>query len=154
MAKRFVKEYANYEKERLHDIPFIHDWDWMKKSEKMDKYVSAYERGLITEREAMKKISEIADGDIVKVGIPETFYTGGGIWVTVMFSGMQNHYYAIDSESINIGEECLTLYTDGFEDDDLTPFMEMAWSKGIDELSHYRRQIYDRMKADLIAEMD
>ena len=149
MAKRFVKEYANFEKQILREIPGIHDWDLERKVEKINKYVGAYERGLICEREAMGKISEIASDDVIKYGVPNTFYTGGGIWVTVMFNGMQNHYYAIDNNSINIGQECLTLYTDGFSEYDDTPFMEMAWSKGIDELSHYRKGVYDMMKADL-----
>lgn len=150
MAKRFVKEYANFEKQILCEIPNIHNWDLARKVDKINKYVTAYERGLICEREVMGKISEIASEDVIKSGVPNTFYTGGGIWVTVMFTGMDNHYYAIDSASIDCDDECLTLYTDGFsEDDGDTPLCEYSWSKGIDELGHYRRGIYDMMKANL-----
>lgn len=85
------------------------------------------------------------DEDEEKNGI-ETFYTGGGIWLTACPLDAK-HYYTIDNDFIG----CLNLYEDRFEgwEHEEFPCERMIWSKSIEELSEEERSIYEAMRKDL-----
>lgn len=80
----------------------------------------------------------------------ETFYTGGGIWITALPQD-EKHYYTIDNDFM----DCLTFYEDRFEgwQDTEYPCKRMVWSKNTNELNSEERLIYKAMKADLMDNM-
>lgn len=73
----------------------------------------------------------------------ETFYTGGGVWLTACPIS-EKHYYIVDEEY-----GCLSFYNDGGENDTDYPCERMVWSKSEDELTQRQKVLYHEMKADL-----
>lgn len=84
---------------------------------------------------------------------PETFYTGGGIWLSAMW--VDNiHYVTIDGEDRfdDVGDEERFLYFyDATEDDDPLEYGTfcMIEQKNLAELSEEERKWYDMLLEDL-----
>lgn len=76
----------------------------------------------------------------------ETFYTGGGIWITA-YPLDGNHYYTVDNDF----GAYLNLYEDRFEGcgGDEFPCCRMVWSKGVNQMTGDEWNIYRAMTKDL-----
>lgn len=73
----------------------------------------------------------------------ETFYTGGGIWLTVKPTS-EWFYYLVDADS-----NCLSYFSDRWKDGEEYPCQRMEWSRGEEELNQRQKVIYHEMKAEL-----
>ena len=84
--------------------------------------------------------------NLTKVGKIETFYTGGGIWATGMYTDTDS-YYIVSSE-----DECLTLYDDAIRNIEYGdyPCFDIVWSKDLEHMNEDEELIFHKMKIDLI----
>lgn len=81
-----------------------------------------------------------------KIGQIETFYTGGGIWVTCMYRD-EEHYYSVSHDC-----ECLTLFDDAIRNCEYGeyPFFDIEWEKTVEEMTEEEKLIFYKMKVDLV----
>ncbi len=82
----------------------------------------------------------------MKISKIETFYTGGGIWLTAASVENSPLYYILDSD----WDDGLTLYDRTDEDDDTEfPCQNMVWSKETAELTKEEKALLRDMKRDM-----
>lgn len=82
----------------------------------------------------------------MKIKNIETFYTGGGIWLTAACVEDSPLYYILDSD----WDEGLTLYDNTNEDKDIDyPCQEMVWSKETAELNDEEKALLREMRKDM-----
>lgn len=74
----------------------------------------------------------------------ETFYTGGGIWLSQYNAG--GGYYAVVSSEY---PDCLSIYRKKDEDEDLYLPENMVSSKDLSELSTEQRAVHALLKKEL-----
>ena len=74
----------------------------------------------------------------------ETFYTGGGIWLSQYNAG--GGYYAVVSSEY---PECLSIYRKTAEDEDLYLPENMVSSKNFDELNTEQKAVHALLKKAL-----
>lgn len=74
----------------------------------------------------------------------ETFYTGGGIWLSQYDAG--GGYYAVVSSD---HPECLSIYLQTDGEDDLYLPENMVSSKHLDELNPEQKEVHAILKAEL-----
>lgn len=79
--------------------------------------------------------------DEQKIGKPEVFYTGGGIWISAMYVD-EHRYYTIDNAD---NEFCLSLFDSREEDDENFCCQNLCESKSVDELSPEELAIYNKL---------
>lgn len=118
--KRFVSEYANYERKRVFDVKNAVKSVQSERVREISEVENACKTGIITEREAVKKIAEIGGEYMPQVGVPQAWYSGGGIIVCAMHINDDGEYVALDEEDGWVG-----LYADAFTDGEEFPFVEM-----------------------------
>lgn len=75
----------------------------------------------------------------------ETFYTGGGIWLSQYDAG--GGFYAVVS---NDYPDCLSIYRKTEDEDELYLPENMVSSKGLDELNDEQREVHAILKAELV----
>lgn len=75
-----------------------------------------------------------------EIGKAEAFYTGGGIWISMVFVD-ENTYYAIDNDY-----PCLSKY-DHRNEEDL--FFNLLDSKAIEDLDESEKAIFCELKKTL-----
>lgn len=110
-----------------------------------------------TEKQYIKDCETNADGEWVEMlhdakaikltPQMETYYTGGGVWLTACVVD-EDSYYIYDKES-----ETLSLYSDRFDgwDGDEFPCMRMVWSDDIDNLNGEMWTLYVEMRTHMEA---
>ena len=87
-----------------------------------------------------------ADADPENAWNIETFYTGGGIWLTAACVEDSPLYYILDSD----WDDGLTLYDRTDEDDDIDyPCQVMVWSKETAELTREEKTLLRKMRKDM-----
>lgn len=145
--KRFVTEFANYERERLFEKSGAVKKIQAEREREISTVENACKSGLITEHAAVEKIAEIGSRRLPVGGEYETFYTGGGIWISAMHDG-KGGYYTVANDFSDEGGY-LTYYTDAFEDEVEFPCVEMEWSKDEADLTDAEMAIYKVLQADL-----
>jgi len=74
----------------------------------------------------------------------ETFYTGGGIWLSQYNAG--GGYYAVVSSDF---PDCLSIYRKTEGTDDLYLPENMVSSKNLDELNPEQKEVHAILKAEL-----
>lgn len=79
--------------------------------------------------------------EVKLIPLIETFYTGGGIWLT-SWAVDDHHYYIYEK-----GWDCLTLYSDRYEGGTEFPCERMEWSKDKDGLTSKEWAICSNMMA-------
>lgn len=76
---------------------------------------------------------------------PEAFYTGGGIWLSCMYTD-EKHYYCIS----NYAMDGLSFYCTDDEDDDVEyACQNMLRAMDLEELNGEELSIYLRLRAEL-----
>lgn len=75
----------------------------------------------------------------------ETFYTGGGIWLSQYDAG--DGYYAVVSSDC---PDCLGIYRKTEDEDELYLPENMVSSKNLDELNAEQREVHAILKAELV----
>lgn len=94
-----------------------------------------------------EKVDSSADS---RVGVPEAFYTGGGIYISALYVD-ENTYYAIDNDWY---DDCFAIYDHRGEDDDVEfPCQNMVDSKNVADATEEEKRIYAILKAALDKEM-
>ena len=101
-------------------------------------------------RKFLDSIGDDASSARSRVGVPEAFYTGGGIYISAMYVD-ENIYYAIDNDWY---DDCFAIYDHRGEDDDVEfPCQNMVDSKNVADATEEEKRIYAILKAALDKEM-
>lgn len=61
-APRYMREYANYIVKSCYEKfkSGLYNYEWLESAQNAEKIVKNYERGLITDREAMQMLAELS----------------------------------------------------------------------------------------------
>lgn len=67
-APRYMKEYANYIVKSCYEKfkSGLYNYEWLESAQNAEKIVKNYERGLITENEAMRLLAELSYQNQIK----------------------------------------------------------------------------------------
>lgn len=83
---------------------------------------------------------------MAKVGSPEAFYTGGGIWISAMYVD-ENRYYAIDND---YWENSFCIYDHTGEDQDTDfPCQNVIGFLDFCDMSAEEKKIYRKLRKTL-----
>ena len=88
---------------------------------------------------------------------PEVFYTGGGIWLSALYTD-KNFYYVVDNDCDKLYDpcDCITLYDHSTDEDDDTdyPCQNCVGSWEVANMNRDQRFYYTALKLALLDQMN